>query len=91
MALTCECSTEESGDMIWLAVGAENHIDHYNALPDLQKSLPIDVVYELPVLGSNLSWRQPKIGAEGFNKEPIWKQLARKRIWCIGALAALRS
>ena len=67
----------------------DNHIDHYNVLSDLRKSLPIDIVNGLPVLGSDLSWQHPKIGAEAVNNEPIWKQLARKRIWCMGALAAL--
>ena len=90
VALTCECSTEESYDMIWLAVGEENNIDHCNVLSDLRKFLLIDVVNGLPVLGSDLSWQHPKIGVEGFNNEPIWKQLARKRIWCMGALAALQ-
>jgi len=89
VTLTDGCSLEESFDMIWLAVGADNHIDHYDVLADLRKCLPIDVVNGLPVLGSDLSWQHRKIGAEAVNNEPIWKQLARKRIWCMGALAAL--
>lgn len=72
-------------DMIWLATGAQNHIDHYPALSHLREVLPVDVVNGLPVLNTDLSWRAP----EGGDAEPTWKQVARDRIWCMGALAAL--
>ena len=58
--------------------------DHYSALSDLREVLPVDVVNGLPVLNGDLSWRVP----DG-DEEPMWKQAARKRIWCMGALSAL--
>ena len=79
-------SEEESYDMIWLATGAQNHIDHYSALSNLRKALPVRVVNGLPVLNTDLSWQDP----DGVDTdEPAWKQVARKRVWCMGALAAL--
>ena len=80
-------------DMIWLATGAQNHIDHYSALSHLRKELPVDVVHGFPVLNTDLSWRAPMVkdGEEGLeNDEPTWKQVARKRIWFTGALAAVQ-
>ena len=86
-------SEPEFYDMIWLATGAQNHIDHYSALSHLRKVLPVDVVNGFPVLNTDLSWRAPMVeeGDEGLgNDEPTWKQVARKRIWFTGALAALQ-
>jgi len=77
----------EPYDMIWLATGAQNHIDHYSALSHLRRILPVSVTNGLPVLNTDLSWRAP-VGEETTD-EPIWKQVARERIWCMGALAAL--
>ena len=37
-------------------------------------------------LDSDLSWKAPQ--KEENNDEVDWKQTARKRIWCMGALAA---
>lgn len=71
-------------DTIWLATGAQNHIDHYSALDDLRETLPVEVVNGLPELNEDLSWRAP-VGMD----EPAWKRVARERIWCMGALAAL--
>ncbi|KAL7532505.1 hypothetical protein ACHAXR_004670 [Thalassiosira sp. AJA248-18] len=76
----------EAYDMIWLATGAQNHIDHYSALDDLRKALPVEVVNGLPRLNKDLSWRAPNFPCMD---EPAWKQVARERIWCMGALAAL--
>jgi len=80
-------------DMIWLATGAQNHIDHYSALSHLRQVLPVDVVNGFPVLNTDLSWRAPTTveeGEESGDDEPTWKQVARKRIWFTGALAALQ-
>ena len=78
-------------DMIWLATGAQNHIDHYSALSHLRRVLPVDVVNGFPVLNTDLSWRGPAATVEdGEENEPTWKQVARKRIWLTGALAALQ-
>jgi len=76
----------EPYDMIWLATGAQNHIDHYSALSYLREVLPVNVTNGFPVLNTDLTWRAPA-GEE--ITEPIWKQVARKKIWCMGALAAL--
>jgi len=78
----------EPYDMIWLATGAQNHIDHYSALSHLRKVLPVNVTNGFPILNKDLTWRAPA-GEEITDDEPIWKQVARKRIWCMGALAAL--
>ena len=79
-------------DMIWLAIGAQNHIDHYSALSHLRQILPVDVVNGFPVLNTDLSWRAPTVEEveESGIDEPTWKQVARKRIWLTGALAALQ-
>lgn len=76
----------EPFDMIWLATGAKNHIDHYSALSHLREVLPVSVTNGLPVLNKNLSWRAP---TGEYADEPNWKQIARDRFWCMGALAAL--
>ena len=89
----------EPCDMIWLATGCENHIDHYTALSHLRKILPVSVMNGLPILNQNLSWRAPTpseeetnadADAESEEQEPKWKQIARERFWCMGALAALQ-
>ena len=85
-SVTLTDGSNEEYDMIWLATGAENHIDHYSVLSDLRNELPVDVVNGLPVLGCDLSWKAPQ--KEENNDEVDWKQTARKRIWCMGALAA---
>ena len=84
LRVTLDDGSEGDYDMIWLATGANNHVDHYSALSDLREVLPVNVVNGLPVLNGDLSWRVP----DG-DEEPMWKQVARKRIWCMGALAAL--
>ena len=78
--------SEEVCDMIWLAIGAENHIDYYSALSNLRETLPVSVVNGLPALNKDLTWRAPE-GVE--SDEPEWKKLARERFWCMGALAGL--
>jgi hypothetical protein len=84
-------SEPELYDMIWLATGAQNHIDHYSALSHLREVLPVDVVNGFPVLNTDLSWRAPTVEEEeGESDEPTWQQKARKRIWFTGALAALQ-
>ena len=85
--VTLNDGSECDYDMIWLATGANNHIDHYSALSVLREVLPVDVINGLPVLNRDLSWRVP----DGDERplEPLWKQVARKRLWCIGALASL--
>jgi hypothetical protein len=84
LRVTLDDGSERDCDMIWLATGASNHIDHCSALSGLREVLPVDVINGLPVLNGDLSWRVPD-GEE----EPMWKQAARKRIWCMGALSAL--
>ncbi|KAL9186420.1 hypothetical protein ACHAXT_005658 [Thalassiosira profunda] len=79
-------SEPEAYDMIWLATGAQNHIDHYSALARLREVLPVSVTNGLPHLDTDLSWKAP---AEEERNEPVWKQVARSRVWCMGALAAL--
>ena len=79
--------SEYNYDMIWLATGANNHIEHYSALSGLRKILPVEIINGLPVLNSDLSWGVPE--GEVRSSEPLWKQVARKRIWCMGALASL--
>ena len=78
-------------DLIWLATGGQNHIDRYPALDILKKTLPIKVINGLPVLDQDLSWSsQCGEGEDGECNEPKWKQIARKRIWCLGALSGLQ-
>ena len=78
-------------DLIWLATGGQNHIDRYPALDILKKTLPIKVINGLPVLDQDLSWSsQCGEGEIGECDEPKWKQIARKRIWCLGALSGLQ-
>ena len=74
----------ESYDMIWLATGAETHIDNYSVLSQLREVLPVSVANGLPVLSNYLTWRCPK-GTD----EPTWKQVARKNFYIMGALAGL--
>jgi hypothetical protein len=64
--------------MIWLATGASNLINHYTALLDLCKVLPVDVINSLPVLNGDLTWRVPdrEVGSEKL----LWKQAMWKRI-----------
>ena len=69
-------SASEDFDMIWLATGAENNIDHYSSLDELRKVLPVSVVNGLPVLDRDLSWGAP---AEEKGNQPDWKKLARER------------
>ena len=86
-------SEPESYDIIWLATGAQNHIDHYSALTHLRRELPVEVINGFPVLNTDLSWRAPTAKEEDDDvsiDEPAWKQVARKRIWFTGALAALQ-
>lgn len=78
----------DSYDTIWLAIGAQNHIDNYGCLSDLREELPMEVVNGLPVLGNDLSWQSPAV--VDCDHEPAWKQIARKRLWCMGALSALQ-
>jgi hypothetical protein len=74
-------------DYIWLATGCQNIIERYPVLEKLCESLPIEIVNGLPVLSPDLSWASSQaIGEE----ECQWKQCARKRIWCMGALAGLQ-
>ena len=80
--------SEDSYDKIWLAIGAQNHIDNYDCLYDLRETLPIEVVNGLPVLENGLSWQSPTL--TDCKHEPVWKQMARKRVWCMGALSALQ-
>ena len=82
-------SEPTSYDMIWLATGAQNHIDHYSALSHLRQVLPVDVANGFPVLNTDLSWRLPTTSDEEKDEEPTWKKVARKRIWVTGALAAI--
>mmetsp|Transcript_2319 Transcript_2319/g.3540 ORF Transcript_2319/g.3540 Transcript_2319/m.3540 type:complete len:568 (+) Transcript_2319:224-1927(+) len=79
-------SDSEQYDMIWLATGSENHIDHYSALSQLRQTLPVEVVNGLPVLSKDLTWRCPPIESA---HEPKWKKIARGRFHCMGSLAGL--
>ena len=79
-------SDTEGYDMIWLATGCENHLDSYSVFSHLRDVLPVDVVNGLPVLDKRLSWRRPH---EEATDESTWKMMARKRLWCMGALAGL--
>lgn len=79
-------SDSEQFDMIWLATGSDNHIDHYSALSHLRETLPVSVVQGLPVLNKDLSWQAPS----SQTNEPEWKRVARQRFWLMGALGALQ-
>ena len=83
-------------DFIWLATGCENVIDRYPLLSNLRKTLPIDIINGMPALSQDLSWSSSS-GAvdndgdeEKVEEECKWKQLARKRLYCVGALAGLQ-
>ena len=83
-------------DFIWLATGCENVIDRYPLLSNLCKTLPIDIINGMPALSQDLSWSSSS-GAvdndgdeEKVEEECKWKQLARKRLYCVGALAGLQ-
>lgn len=84
--VTLDDGSAEEYDMIWLSVGAENHIDFYSPLSSLRDVLPINEVNGLPVLDKDLSWRAPD-GAE--EDEPDWKRSCRKCFYCMGVLAGL--
>jgi hypothetical protein len=75
-------------DMIWLATGFENNLDNCQLFSDILKTdqLPIDTVRGLPVLDSDLSWKQSSTLPKN---EPEWKRRARKRLWLMGPLAGL--
>jgi len=73
--------------MIWLSTGAQNNIDHYSVLSKLREVLPVNVVNGLPVLDNDLSWKSPE---DEISDEPRWKQTARKRLNCCGALSGLQ-
>ena len=77
--------------MIWLSTGATNTIMQYPPLVSLEKILPLQLVNGLPVLSKDLSWLDDGrvINTEQEEEEPAWKQLARKRCWCMGVLAGL--
>jgi len=74
----------EEYDMVWLATGCENHIDYYEALSHLREKLPVQVICGLPVLNKCLSWRRCST-----KEEPKWKDVLRRRLWCMGSLAGL--
>jgi len=79
--------SEHKPAMIWLSTGAQNNIDHYSVLSKLREVLPVNVVNGLPVLDNDLSWKSPE---DEISDEPRWKQTARKRLNCCGALSGLQ-
>lgn len=79
-------SPSENYDMIWLSTGTTNTVMLYPPLVSLEKVLPLQLVNGLPVLSKDLSWSSDEQEEEA---EPIWKQIARKRCWCMGVLAGL--
>jgi len=78
-------SSELCFDMIWLATGADNDIELYEALRGLREHLPIETVSGLPVLKSDLSWKRPN----NDDNEPSWKDILRRRLYVMGSLAGL--
>lgn len=99
----CSMSSPANVDYIWLATGCENVIKRYPVLEKLCQILPIDSVNGLPVLSTDLSWggiivkeeecnscTEKKTCAKQEIEECKWKQCARKRIFCMGALAGLQ-
>jgi len=88
-------------DLIWLATGCENIIDRYPLLSNLRETLPIDVINGMPALSQDLSWSRSRSSSSSeavdndgdedeVEDECKWKQLARKRLYCVGALAGLQ-
>jgi hypothetical protein len=83
-------------DYIWLATGCDNIIDRYPLLNNLRETLPIDVINGMPALSQDLSWSRSRssnseaVDNDGDEDECKWKQLARKRLYCVGALAGLQ-
>ena len=72
-------------DYIWLATGCKNTMDQYPLFDELRKVLPIETMNGLPILSPDLNW-----SSVDEVDECKWKKLARKRIWCLGALAGLQ-
>lgn len=88
-------------DFIWLATGCENIINRYPLLSNLRETLPIDVINGMPALSQDLSWSRSSSSSEAVDNdgdededevedECKWKQLARKRLYCVGALVGLQ-
>jgi hypothetical protein len=82
-------SPSENYDMIWLSTGTTNTVMQYPPLVSLEKVLPVQLVNGLPVLSKDLSWSDGRVINTEQEEEPIWKQIARKRCWCMGVLAGL--
>lgn len=81
-------------DYIWLSTGCENVIDRFPVLDQLRELLPINIVNGLPTLSQDLSWAPGSASSTEANGEEEceeeWKQMARKRLWCMGAVAGLQ-
>ncbi len=81
-------SPEICFDMIWMATGADNDVALYKPLQQLMTDLPVDIVGGLPVLNSDLTWKQPSCSDEA--PEALWKSLLRRRLHVMGCLAGLQ-
>ena len=76
-------------DMIWLATGFRVNLRNYPCLAEVESVLPITKVKGLPVLNKDLSWGDVVRPPNRENEDPKWKEEARRRLWIMGALAAV--